>query len=77
MINMAVTLHNKSTKFKIVYSLGADKNGKEIKKTKTYSNLKHDVSNEDVYAVASALIGLQSKTALEVAKLNETELVDK
>ncbi|WP_442863854.1 DUF1659 domain-containing protein, partial [Anaeromicrobium sp.] len=36
---MAVTLQNKSTKFKIVYSLGADKNGKEIKKTKTYSNL--------------------------------------
>ncbi|WP_456297859.1 DUF1659 domain-containing protein, partial [Anaeromicrobium sediminis] len=38
--------------------------------------LKHDASNEDVYAVASSLIGLQSKTALEVAKLNESELIN-
>ena len=73
---MAVTSQSKSTKFKIVYSLGQDEKGKEIKKTKTYSKLKHDASNEDVYAVASSLIGLQSNTALEVAKLNESELIN-
>ncbi|WP_456297860.1 DUF1659 domain-containing protein [Anaeromicrobium sediminis] len=46
-----------------------------MKKTKAYLNLKHDTSNEDVYAVASSLIDLQPNMTLELTKLNESELI--
>ena len=45
-----------------------------IVKSKTYSNLKYDANNQDVYDVAQALMGLQDYTVLEVLKQDSTTL---
>lgn len=49
--------------------------GKEVIKSKTYSNLKATAVNDDIYAVAEALAGLQVPTMEEVVKVESTLLI--
>ena len=51
-----------------------DSTGKTIVKSRTYSNLKHDASNQDVYDVAQALMALQDYPVIEVLKQDSTTL---
>ena len=48
--------------------------GKTKVKSKTFSNVKHNASNEDVYEVASAIESLQQYPVLEIAKIDNTTL---
>ena len=49
-------------------------NGKTIVKSRTYSNLKHNASSNDVYDVANALASLQQHSLLEITKIDNTTL---
>jgi len=49
--------------------------GKEMIKSKTYSNLKATAVDDDIYAVAEALAGLQVPTLEEVFKVETTQLI--
>ncbi|OXS24847.1 MAG: hypothetical protein BI182_11805 [Acetobacterium sp. MES1] len=49
--------------------------GKEVIKSKTYSNLKETAVDEDIYAVAEALASLQVPTMEEVLKVETTLLI--
>ncbi|MBC3805035.1 DUF1659 domain-containing protein [Acetobacterium fimetarium] len=49
--------------------------GKEVIKSKTYSNLKETAVDDDIYAVAQALAGLQTPTMEEVIKIESTLLI--
>ena len=51
-----------------------DSTGKTIVKSRTYSNLKHDANNQDVYDVAQALMALQDYPVIEVLKQDSTTL---
>ncbi|WZL73725.1 DUF1659 domain-containing protein [Clostridiaceae bacterium 35-E11] len=62
------------SKLKLVLSNGVDDNGKELKKTKTYANIKPTTTDEDVYAIADALISLQKNAVLQVGRLDEKEI---
>lgn len=48
--------------------------GKTIVKSKTFSNLKYDANNQDVYDVAKALMELQVYPVIEVLKQDYTTL---
>lgn len=50
-------------------------NGKEVTKSKTYANLKATAGNDDIYAVAETLAGLQAPTMEEVFKIETTLLI--
>ncbi|QEK11522.1 DUF1659 domain-containing protein [Crassaminicella thermophila] len=71
---MAVNVNAGPSKLKIIFSNGVDENGKERKKTKTYSNLKSTSTDQDVYDLAAILVGLQTDTALKVSRLDEKEI---
>lgn len=49
--------------------------GKEMIKSKTYANLKATAVDDDIYAVAEALAGLQVPTLEEVFKVETTQLI--
>lgn len=51
-----------------------DSTGKTIVKSKTFSNLKYDANNQDVYDVAKALMELQVYPVIEVLKQDYTTL---
>ena len=49
--------------------------GRTKVRSKTFSSVKHDVSAQNVYDVAEALMGLQEYQTIEVAKIDNTTLV--
>lgn len=49
--------------------------GKEVTKSKTYANLKATAGNDDIYAVAETLAGLQAPTMEEVFKIETSLLI--
>lgn len=53
-----------------------DSTGKTIVKSKTFSNLKYDANNQDVYDVAKALMELQVYPVIEVLKQDYTTLAE-
>lgn len=59
---------------KVKFDYGLNDNGKTVVKSRTYSNLKHDATNLDVYNVANALASLQQHDLLEIAKIDNTTL---
>ncbi len=73
-MKMAVNVELGNSKLKIVFSAGVDNNGKEVKKSKTYADIKAAATDEDVYAIADSLIGLQKNEALQVLRLEEKEM---
>jgi hypothetical protein len=73
---MPVTVNSKDSKLKITYLLGTDTNGRDIKSSKTYGNIKPLASDEDIYDVATVLNGLQENTVLNVERLDQKEIVE-
>ena len=49
-------------------------NGKTKVRSKTFSNLKHNASAQDVYEVAESLMALQEHAVIETAKIDNTTL---
>ncbi len=72
---MAVTVANNPAGLRLKFDLGRDEStGKTKVKSKTFSNVKHNASNENIYAVASAIESLQDYAVLEIAKIDNTTL---
>ena len=72
---MAVTVANNPAGLRLKFDLGKDElTGKTKVKSKTFSNVKHNASNEDVYEIAQALGSLQEYQVIEIAKIDNTTL---
>ena len=73
---MPVTVLNNQSGLRLKFDLGMNPlTGKTKVKSKTFSNVKYNASNEDVYAVALALESLQEYQVIEIAKIDNTTLV--
>lgn len=72
---MAVIENKDSSKLKLELDGGMD-GDKQITKTKTYSRLKVDADNENVYEVGNSLSNLQTMPLLRIKKVEEMELVE-
>lgn len=70
---MAVNEMQNPSSLRIKLDLGME-DGKTKVRSKTFSNLKHNATAQDVYDVAEALIGLQEYDQLEIAKIDNTTL---
>lgn len=72
---MSVITMNNPSSLRVKLDAGLSySTGKTIVKSKTYSNLKNDANEQDVYDVAQALMGLQDYDVLEVLKQDSTTL---
>lgn len=71
---MPVTTDFISNKLQVRSNYGVV-DGKEVIKSKTYSNLKETAANDDIYAVAESLASLQAPTMEEVIKIESTLLI--
>jgi len=70
---MAVNEFKNLSSLRIKLDLGMV-NGNTKVKSKTFSSLKHNASNQDVYDVAYALMELQDYPTMEIAKIDNTTL---
>ncbi len=71
---MAVITTNNPTGLKLRFDCGKDDNGKMIVKTKTYSKVNPNVTNEDLYLVAKSISSLQEHSLIEVQKIDNTTI---
>jgi len=73
---MPVNIINQSSRVRLRFVDGVDGEGREKLVSKTYSNVKADAVDEDVYAVAVDMSGLQTKPLKTVVRTDEKELVE-
>lgn len=71
---MAVISTNNPTGLKLRFDCGKNDNGKVIVKTKTYSKVNPNVTNEDLYLVAKSISSLQEHSLIEVQKIDNTTI---
>lgn len=73
---MAVEANTLSTRMQLKYIDGVDVDGNNIIKTKSYSNVKADATDQSIYDIASAMSALQTKTLEGVHKVMDVVLID-
>lgn len=71
---MAVVSISNASSVKVKFDQGMDLNGDRVIKTKTYSSIKPDASNENIMAVVNALEGLQEHMLSGVNRVDNTSL---
>ncbi|NLM42726.1 MAG: DUF1659 domain-containing protein [Clostridiales bacterium] len=72
---MAVEALVKNVKLQIKY-LGPEVDGRQTYITKTYSKVKPEAQDQDIYDVAVILAGLQTNTVFSINKAEDSELVE-
>lgn len=73
---MAIISNQADSKFKMVLNGGLDENNKEIVKSKTFSNVKSTVTNEDLYNLGVSISDLQTYELTNIVRLEEYELIN-
>lgn len=67
---------NQSSRLRLRFVDGVDGDGRERLVSRTYSNIKAEAGDEDVYAVAVDMATLQTKSLKTIIRTDERELVE-
>ncbi|MGI6706574.1 MAG: DUF1659 domain-containing protein [Clostridia bacterium] len=73
---MALEVTAMDARLQIQFDLGLNQDGRRILRSKSLSRVKSDVSDEDIYEVAQALIDLQNYPAASIRKIATSEYVN-
>jgi hypothetical protein len=73
---MAVNANPVGSRLQLRLNVGQDAEGNPIYRSRSYSNVKPLASDQAVFAVGSALAGLQQHGLEEVRRVNEYVLVE-
>jgi hypothetical protein len=71
---MAIVSTPASSELILVMDNGIGASGQPLSRARRYSNIKTTATNEDLYAVADSLTGLQSQTRLAVRRQDTIEI---
>ncbi|MFA5525115.1 MAG: DUF1659 domain-containing protein [Tissierellales bacterium] len=71
---MAITSVIKDSKLKIQLDGGLNEKGNPIVKSKTFSKVKTNAANDNLFAVAESLAGLQDMPLIGIKRVDETDL---
>ena len=72
---MAIEAMVKSVKLQIKY-LGEVQDGKQTYISKTYSKVRPQAADQDIYDVAGIIAGLQTKGVFSIGKAEDSELME-
>jgi hypothetical protein len=73
---MAVSSTQVSSSLSLKYKDGIDSKGKDIMKTKKFSNVKVAATDQNVYDTAAALTQLMKYPSIETCRINENMLAN-
>lgn len=72
---MAVVVTDNPTGLKIKFNFGKDlETGQDINKSKTFSNVKSDAVNQDLFDVANVIASLQTGSIVEISRIDNATL---
>ena len=74
---MAVVSIPYNSRLSLIFQTGTNPvSGAPVRATKSYSNVKHDATDQDVYDVAQALVSLQKYSLLETRRTDQEKLTE-
>lgn len=73
---MAVTATPVESTLQMQLQVGTDESGDPIIRTRSFSRVKPDAADADVFAVAKGLESLQEHLLVKVRRVNEIELTE-
>lgn len=73
---MAVEVRPLNSTLQLTYDMGSDGDGKQIYRRRSYSNVKVDAADQDVFDVATAIIGLQTYSSTQIQVTDRKHLVN-
>lgn len=73
---MAVIATELESKVKLTFNAGNDEDGNAIIKSKTFSRVKSDATDDNIYAVANGIAGLQEYPVNTIRKFEEYDLIE-
>lgn len=73
---MAVSASTVSTDLVLVMDNGTGASGQPLFINRSFKRVKPDASNDDIYAVAQSLLGLQTKDEVAVQRRDIVELIN-
>ncbi|NLC12242.1 MAG: DUF1659 domain-containing protein [Firmicutes bacterium] len=71
---MPVTVIPLGSRMQLRFKVGETEGGRDIVRSRSFSNIKPDAQDEDVHAVGTALAQLQVNELLALRRINEVEL---
>ena len=72
---MSVVEGKNPTSLRMKFDLGLDETTNKTKvKSKTYSNIRHEASSQDIYDVATKIESLQEYAVIEICRIENTTL---
>jgi hypothetical protein len=71
---MPITADIVATDLVLVMDNGTGASGQQLSKNRSFSKVKPEASNEDIYAVAQDLLTLQDKAVISVQRRDITEI---
>lgn len=72
---MAIKKESHDSKVKIQFNNGSAADGRMLKKSKTYSNVKAEATDEGLYSTVETITKLQDKPVLEIVRIDESVLI--
>ena len=73
---MAVEARPLNSTLQLTYDLGTDGDGKKLVRRRSYSNVKIDAAEQDLFDVAAAIAGLQSYPIEQIQVTDRKHLVN-
>lgn len=71
---MAVVSTPNASSIKVKFDHGTDLNGDRVIKTKTFSSIKSDATDDNIMAVVNAISGLQKHTLSSTNRIDNSSL---
>ncbi|MED1203344.1 DUF1659 domain-containing protein [Heyndrickxia acidicola] len=65
----------KSTKVRLVFNYGKDEKGKDILKSKLFSNIRMDATADEIQAFAKAIASLSTKPLMTVERDDSKDIL--
>ena len=73
---MAVVANERDSVLVVTYQIGTELDGSPILRTRSFSNVKADALDQDIYDVANALYGLQENPLINVRRDKRADLTN-
>jgi hypothetical protein len=73
---MPLQVQQVDSRLRLRFEVGQDEQGNPRYSTRTYSGVKPEADDQDVYDIAVVLSGLQDYSLVSVSRISEAELVN-
>lgn len=76
MLVVALEIRPMPVRLQIQLDMGQDQNGRRITRTRSLNRIKPEISDEDLYNIATALASMQSHPVVAIRKTSQFDYVN-